>query len=368
MIDIDIQSTRGDFELQTAFTAPSGSVTALFGASGAGKSTLLEIVGGALRPTRGHVRCGGAALTDVAAGLFVPIERRSIGWIFQEGVLFPHLDVAENLDYGARRATDRPSLPRARIIDILGIGALLRRRPHQLSGGERQRVAIGRALLSRPRLMLLDEPLAALDVPRKLEILTLLEALRREFAIDMLYFTHSLGVVLRLADHLVVLDRGTTVAAGPLDALLGRTDTPLLSQRPDAGALLNLAVIANDGIGSVTARIGTQSLVISADVPRGRTVRAYILANEVMLATEKPAAISVRNVLRSTVTRLTQRLDGSVLVELALEGGSPADRLLANITATAARELGIEPGRAVHALVKSVSVDAPAGMRAIETA
>lgn len=368
MIDVDISYSRAEFDLTTAFAAPRGSVTALFGASGAGKSTVLGVVGGALGPTRGHVRCDGMTLTDVATGTFVPLEHRGIGWVFQDGVLFPHLDVAENLEFGARRTRGGPTVPRARMIEMLGIGGLLRRYPRQLSGGERQRVAIGRALLARPRLMLLDEPLASLDVPRKLEILALLESLRREFAVTMLYVTHALGEVLRLADHLVVLDRGYTVASGPLETLLGRTDTPLLSQRPDAGALLNLSVVANDGAGNVTARIGDQMLVVSADVPRGRQVRAYVLANEVMIATEKPSQISVRNVLRSTVLRLANRTDGSILVELALAGGGPGDRLLANVTAAAVRELALEPGRDVHALVKSVSVDAPAGVRAIETA
>jgi molybdate transport system ATP-binding protein len=367
MIDVDVRFERDDFSLQVAFTAPPGSVTALFGASGAGKSTLLDIVGGALRPASGHVRYAGATLTDTARDFHVPVEERGIGWVFQEGLLFPHLDVHDNLNFAARRAKAGLQIPRARILEVLGLGALLRRRPHELSGGERQRVAIARALLSRPRLMLLDEPLASLDAPRKLEILALLETLRREFAVPMLYVTHSLGEVLRLADHMVVLERGRAVASGAIGDLFGRTDTPLLSERADAGALLDLQVIANDRAGSVTARIGAQTMVVAADVRVGTNLRAYVLANEVILASARPTGISVRNVLQSVVTRLAHRNDGSVMVELALGETDSPHRLLANVTLAAARELGLAPGQAVHALIKTVSVDAPAGARAIGT-
>jgi molybdate transport system ATP-binding protein len=215
--------------------------------------------------------------------------------------------------------------------------------------------------------MLLDEPLASLDAPRKLEILALLETLRREFAVPMLYVTHSLGEVLRLADHMVVLERGRAVASGAIGDLFGRTDTPLLSERADAGALLDLQVIANDRAGSVTARIGAQTMVVAADVRVGTNLRAYVLANEVILASARPTGISVRNVLQSVVTRLAHRNDGSVMVELALGETDSPHRLLANVTLAAARELGLAPGQAVHALIKTVSVDAPAGARAIGT-
>jgi molybdate transport system ATP-binding protein len=319
---------------------------------------------------------GSEVLTDVATGVHRPLEQRRIGWVFQDGRLFPHLRVAQNLDYGARRR--RPAEPggtarngsgrgaaggirRDHVIEVLGIGALLGRWPRDLSGGERQRVAIGRALLSQPRLLLLDEPLASLDAPRKAEILAFLERVKAEFELPMLYVTHSLAEVLRLADHLVLLDAGRVIEQGAALEVIGRADTPLLAQRPDSGALVECVVAAHDpASGTTRLALGTQELVLpTIPAAAGARVRAYVLANEVILATEQPRGLSVRNALDARLLRILPRADGTALVELAVDG----HRLLAAVTQGAVRELALQPGMSLFALVKSVAVDAPAGAR-----
>ncbi len=363
MIDFDAGLARGDFRVDAAFDAPAGTTTALFGASGAGKSTLLALIAGALRPDRGRIRLDGEAVADAATGLHCPLERRRIAWVFQDGRLFPHLDVARNLDYGlARLPRGTPvRFARERVVDVLGLGALLERWPHSLSGGERQRVALGRALLSQPRLLLLDEPLASLDAPRRLEILGFLERARREFPLPMVYVTHSLAEVLRIADQLVLLEQGRVVASGAPADLAGRLDTPLLASRADAGALLQARVLAQEPDGSATRLdLDGQPLVVPRlEAAVGATVRAYVLASEVMIATEAPRGLSVRNVLPATVLRLATRADGAVLVEL----GCGRQPLLAAVSRGAVEELGLRPGQAVFALVKSVAIDAPVGGR-----
>ncbi len=368
--------TLGTFVLDLRFEAPERGVTALFGASGAGKTSALALLAGALRPTRGRVTVGDEVLTDVATGVHRPLEQRRIGWVFQDGRLFPHLRVAQNLDYGARRRRQaRPgdaaiassdaggsgTIGRDHVIEVLGIGDLLGRWPRDLSGGERQRVAIGRALCSSPGLLLLDEPLASLDAPRKAEILAFLERVKAEFALPMLYVTHSLGEVLRLADHLVLLDAGRVVEQGAALEVIGRADTPLLAQRPDSGALVECAVAAHDAAaGTTRLALGRQELVVPA-IPAvaGARVRAYVLANEVILATEKPRGLSVRNALDAQLGRILPRADGTAMVELAVDG----HRLLAAVTQGAVRDLALQPGMSLFALVKSVAVDAPAGAR-----
>jgi len=363
MIEFDAGIAREAFRVDASFTAPAAAATALFGASGAGKSTLLALLAGALRPDRGRIVFDGEVVADAARGTHLPLERRRIGWVFQDGRLFPHLDVARNLDYGlvrAPRAAPR-RFARERVIEVLDLGALLGRWPRDLSGGERQRVAIGRALLSQPRLLLLDEPLAALDAPRRLEILGFLERARREFPLPMVYVTHSLGEVLRIADHLVLLERGQVVGAGAPAELAGRLDTPLLAGRADAGALLQARVAAHDREGAATRLDlgGATLLTPPLEVAVGAPVRAYVLASEVMLATEQPRGLSVRNVLPATVLRLGARADSTVLVELDCAG----QRLLAAVSRGAVSELALAPGSAVFALVKSVSIDAPVSGR-----
>lgn len=261
------------------------------------------------------------------------------------------------------------------MIDTLGLGQLLERWPEQLSGGERQRVALGRALLAEPALLLLDEPLAAVDVPRKAEILSLLDRIKHEFALPMLHVTHSLAEVLRLADHLVLLDDGRVIAHDRIDALLGRADTPLLATRADAGSLLTLRIQPSGAeadawrldLEGQTVQIGREWSAnhSSANTLTGANadqIRAYVPANEVILATQQPVGLSVRNVLRADIVRLRDRHDGSVLVELAVG----RQHLLAAVTDAAVRSLDLVPGRTVFALIKSLSLDAPAGLRLLE--
>ncbi|MFM8480547.1 MAG: molybdenum ABC transporter ATP-binding protein [Gammaproteobacteria bacterium] len=364
-LTIDVAHERGDFRLETRFEAPATGVTVVFGASGAGKSTLLDLICGNLQPDRGTIRIGDQVFVDTVRGIHLAAEQRAIGWVPQDGLLFPHLDVAANLDFGARRSRRRqPAINTQQVIDTLGLGALLQRWPRTLSGGERQRVALGRALLSNPALLLLDEPLAALDAPRKAEILALLELIKREFAIPAIYVTHSLAEVLRLADHLVLLDAGRVVASDRIDALMGRAHTPLLSMRPDTGSLLTLRVTGRDpaGDGWLTMLEGQTVRIPLLPLAAGMSTRAYVPANEVIIATQAPQGLSVRNALQATILCLRDRGDGSVLVELAVG----AQRLLAAVTPAAVSALALAPEQSVYALVKSVSLDAPAGGRLLE--
>jgi molybdate transport system ATP-binding protein len=368
MIDFDAQAALGEFRLNVGFRVPEAGTTVLFGPSGAGKSTVLAILAGALRPVSGRIEVGAEIFADTARGIFMPLEKRRLGWVFQDGRLFPHLTVAQNLGYGLkRRGGHRPGVEWQRVVDVLGIARLLARWPRDLSGGERQRVAIGRALLAQPRLLLMDEPLASLDLPRKREILELLASIGTEFAVPIVYVTHSLAELVRLADHIVLLDRGQVVAQGPANDVLARSDAPLLAMRGDAGAIIEAPIAAqNAERGTTVLSLGAQALVVphlGGDV--GRRVRVHVIANDVILATERPRAVSVRNVLSASVTRLTAREDGAVNVELALSG---QHRLLATVTQEAARDLALAPGLPVFALLKSVAIDAPAGMRLLESA
>lgn len=364
MITLDVEFRRSDFRLSATFDAPSKGCTAVFGASGSGKSTLLDLLNGSLRPDRGRIAVDDNILVDVERGIFQPPERRSIGWVPQEGLLFPHLRVGRNLDFGTQRSPHRRGPSRSQVIDVLGLSALLDRWPHQLSGGERQRVALGRALLAHPALLLLDEPLAALDAPRKTEILALLDRIKQDFSIPSIYVTHSLAEVMRLADHLVLLERGQVVGSGAIRTLIGRVDTPLLSMRADTGSLLTLRRISKASEdGAQEASLEGQTVYLPVwPSDAGDEIRTYIPANEVILATQSPVGLSVRNVLRARIARIRDRGDGTVLVELSL--GSQT--LLAAVTPAAVKTLRLTAGLDVFALVKSVSLDAPAGLRLIE--
>jgi molybdate transport system ATP-binding protein len=354
VFEADLAVVRGGFRLEARFAAPTPGVIALFGPSGAGKSTLVNAIAG-LVPARGRIRLDGTVWQDDASGTNVPAERRRIGYVFQDARLFPHLDVAGNLDYGARRAPrDGHYVDRGELIALLGLGPLLGRRVHQLSGGERQRVALGRALLAQPRLLLLDEPLASIDAARRDEVLPYLESLRDRYAVPMLYVSHQYDEVLRLATQLVLLADGRIQGCGApgelsLDPALRR-----LIGTDAVGAVLDAEVTAVDaaaGLASVAIGPGRLRLPLPGAAP-GARLRLNVLARDVILATEPPHALSVRNVLEGTLAEVVAESPDEALAIVALGG----PRLLARVTRAAVEELGLTPGRRVWALVKAASL------------
>lgn len=356
MLDVSARHRLGAFSLDVNFSAQVPGVTALFGPSGSGKSTVLSIVAGLLRPQAGRVALGGSVLLDSAAGVDMAAERRRCAVVFQDAKLLPHLSVETNLRYGARRAPRDATGPEfAEVVGLLGIAPLLRRRPRALSGGERQRVALGRALLARPRLLLMDEPLAALDGARKLEILGFLERLRDVARIPVLYVTHALDEVDRLADTLVLMEAGRVLAAGPLEALAARTDLPALSGRRDAGAVLSCTVQAHDAARGLTrlAFPGAALQVPLRSEAVGVRLRLRLRARDVTVATEAPRGVSSHNVLPSTISAVAPAGPHEIYVTLQV-GPTP---LLARLTRDSVAELGLTPGRAVFALVKSTAFD-----------
>ncbi|MEZ5498517.1 MAG: molybdenum ABC transporter ATP-binding protein [Steroidobacteraceae bacterium] len=360
MLAVKVFRSLGARRFEFDFCSPAQGVTALFGASGAGKSTALALIAGALEPATGSVSLDGETWFDSAARINHPLHRRGIGWVFQDARLFPHLSVAGNLDFGASRLRQRPlRVQREQVIEVLAIAPLLGRRPQQLSGGERQRVALGRALLAQPRLLLLDEPLAALEAPLRSQIMSFIERIKREFTVPMLYVTHSQAEVLRLADHLLLIDDGRIVAHGRCEELFGHAGVPWLAAREDAGSLLHGRVLRQSE-GRASVAVGRQSLQLAdAALAAGETLRLFVPANDVILAREVPRAISVRNVLAARIRRLSERDRAVMLVELDCEGAT----LLAAITRAACEDMRLAEGEPVYALIKSVAIDAPAGRR-----
>ena len=354
-IDIRGRLARGGFTLALDLQVPAQGITALFGPSGSGKTTVLRCVAGLERASDARIAVAGEAWQDDAAGLFLPPWRRPLGYVFQEASLFDHLDVRGNLAFAQKRASPTATpIALAAVIELLGIGRLLAHQPWQLSGGERQRVAIARALASQPRLLLLDEPLASLDLPRRREILPWLERLHEELRIPMLYVTHSGDEVARLADHLVLLEAGQVRAAGPLAELLARVDLPALPAE-EAGALLEGRIDARDDAWRL-ARVafdGGAVWVADAGLAVGHAVRVRVLARDVSLALAPPQGSSIQNLLPCTVRALGVGAHPSqALVQLAC-GGS---LLLARITRRAVHELALAEGSAVWAQVKSAAL------------
>lgn len=360
-LEIALRHRFGTAAIDLAFTAPSPGITVLFGPSGSGKSTAIAAAAGLLRADSCRVAVGGTVLADSARGLFLPPERRGVGLVFQDARLFPHMSVAANLRYGLRRAPAPARIGFAEVVELLGIAALLDRRPHTLSGGERQRVAIGRALLRQPRLLLMDEPLASLDAARKAEILPYLARLKRRLDLPVLYVTHSLDELLELADHVVLIEAGRVRAAGPAAELTARADLPLAA-RDDAASLLACTLATQEperGLSRLDWN-GTPLWVPALAGAPGTALRLRVPAREVVLARADAApllgALSLHNVLAGRVAAIVPRADGrAVLVELATPGG----RLLARITPDAVTRLGLEPGRDVLGLVKSIALEIP---------
>ena len=342
----------GDFTLDVDLALPSHGVTALFGPSGSGKTTLLRCIAGLERASQGRLSVGGEVWQG--EGRWLPTHRRPIGYVFQEPSLFPHLTVLGNLRYGQRRGAGLDGERLDQAIALLGLRDLLGRPAGRLSGGERQRVAIARALAVGPRLLLMDEPLSALDLRRKLEILPYLERLHEALEIPLLYVTHSADEVARLADHLVVLEAGRSRAHGPLRETLVRLDLPIRLDE-DVGAVLDGTVTALDAPWHL-ARIefpGGGLWTPDRGLEVGRRVRVRVLARDVSLAREAPARSSIQNVLEGTVDALgDDDHPGLGLVRVRLGGSA----VVARLTRRAVAELELAPGQRVWVQVKSVAL------------
>jgi molybdate transport system ATP-binding protein len=341
------------FTLDVDLHLPARGVSVLFGPSGCGKTTLLRCLAGLQRAGQGRLVVDGERWQD-DGGHFVPTHRRGIGMVFQEAGLFPHLTVQGNLDYGLKRAgASRAMLDAA--VDLLGIGALLKRQPGALSGGERQRVAIARALATSPRLLLMDEPLAALDARRKLEILPFLDRLRRELTMPVVYVTHAIGEVMRLADHVVALDTGRATAEGPLHTMLARLDLPTLAQDEQAGVVLpctvaerqdrwQLARMDFDG-GSLWTRDNGH--------PIGQAVRVQVLARDVSLALSETGDSSIANHLPGTLQALAADVHPANQLALVRVGGV---LVMSRLTRRSAERLQLQTGQQLWVQVKAVAV------------
>lgn len=350
MLEIALRHAFAGFTLDADFRAPAG-VTVLFGRSGSGKTTIVNAVAGLLMPDEGRITSDGWTLLDTQRRIRLKPHRRRIGYIFQEGRLFPHLTVRQNLAYGAWFAPkDAPQEDMPRVIEMLGIGPLLDRRPGALSGGEKQRVAIGRALLSAPRLILADEPLAALDEARKSEILPYFERLRDEVNVPILYVSHSASEVARLATTVVALRDGRVASAGPPDKVL--SDVGAMGTR-GAASVLTARVVAHhaDGMTELAGTAGTLWLP-QVNAHEGATIRVRIAAQDVILSRARPDGLSALNLLAGTVAEVRPGQGPGAMVTLDMGG----ERLVARITRRSGNALGLAAGQPCHAIIKAVSV------------
>jgi molybdate transport system ATP-binding protein len=353
---VRLRVPRAGFTLDVDLSLPASGISVLFGASGSGKTTLLRCVAGLERAQQGLVQIGAELWQDEAQRIFLPTWRRPLGYVFQEASLFEHLTVQGNLQFGLKR-TRAPAAGLDAAITLLGIAPLLARWPAQLSGGERQRVAIARALATQPRLLLLDEPLAALDAARKQEILPWLERLRDELHTPMLYVTHSADELARLADHVVLLDQGRVAGAGAVGEMLSSLNQPVL-QGEDVGAVLPARIAERDARWHLCrADFDGGSLWLrDSGLPLGQAVRLRVLARDVSLLTEaprEPATTSIQNHLPCTIEALAPDHHPSQVLVRARVGGS---MLLARITARALHALALQPGQAAWLQLKSVAL------------
>ena len=352
-LTIDVEHRQGSFDLAIDL-AIGGGLTALFGPSGSGKTTLVNLVAGLIRPERGKIAFDGEVWVDASEHCFVPPHRRRIGYVFQEARLFPHMTVRSNLRYGARFAPrGEPGETLETVVELLRIGHLLDRRPALLSGGEKQRVALGRALMAKPRLLLMDEPLSALDNDLKAAILPDIERMRDEAGIPILYVSHSIEEVTRLATRVVIMEAGKTVAIGRPDEVLNVVSTAAGTMRP--GSFLHAVVTGHspdEGLTFAESKAGPLFLR-ATDIPVGAHIRAFVPTSEVVLATSLPDGISTLNRLKGRVEEVGES-GTAVMVSIDCNG----DRVLAEITRRSAANLGLVQGMAINLLFKTVSIAA----------
>jgi molybdate transport system ATP-binding protein len=353
MLSVDIRKRYGDFQLGAAFAADGPQVTALFGRSGAGKSCLVRLLAGLDRPESGRIQLGERILVDMAHGIFLPAYQRRVGLVFQDSRLLPHYSVRGNLTFGLKRT------PRAerfvdfdQVVALLGLGALLDRRPASLSGGEKQRVAIGRALLSSPQMLLMDEPLASLDGARKAELLPYIARLAEHFRLPVLYVSHDPEEILRIAGNMLLLEEGRMVAEGPVESVMSRPEFAAAAGRPSLITVIRATIGGHDEMNHTSRLVfaGGQITVPRLELPKGSAVRARIAADHVILARQKVEGLSVRNQLPGRVIALEPR---GAMVDVLVDIGCP---LHAELTLQACQDLALAPGMAVMALIKSSAI------------
>ncbi|SHF24124.1 molybdate transport system ATP-binding protein [Modicisalibacter ilicicola DSM 19980] len=354
-LTLEVDKRLGDFLLKASLTVPARGVTALFGASGSGKTSLLRLIAGLDTPDKGVIRIGEHSLVDTRQGVFVPPHRRRLGVVFQEARLFPHYRVRGNLTYGMR--------PGARsrfddIVDLLGISPLLNRFPATLSGGEARRVAIGRALLTEPRLLLMDEPLTGLDGARKQELLRYIARLARDIDIPIVYVSHDPDELIAIADHLVLLDQGRVLAHGRLDELLTRFDLTEYLGGFDAASVITATVADHDhhyALTQLRLEDGQRLTIPLVDDPPGTTLRLRIPIRDVALALSKPEQVSYRNQLSARVEQIGLVAGNKTSIEVRLRVGEQI--LRARLTRKSFDELGVKEGISIVALIRSVAFD-----------
>ena len=344
-----------DFTLETDLQLPARGVTVLFGPSGCGKTTLLRCIAGLERASQGLLQVRETVWQDSERRYFLPPYQRPVGYVFQEPSLFEHLSVRGNLEFGQKRIPARERrIALEQALELLGIEHLLERMPQHLSGGEKQRVAIARALAVSPQLLLMDEPLAALDLPRRQEILPFLARLHQELEIPMLYVTHSPQEVTRLGDHLVMLEQGRVVASGDLQETLTRLDLPVAQSR-QASTVLSVTVCGHEtayGLTEACFNGGRMLLPLREAIDTGTVLRLRIYARDVSLTLQQPQQTSILNVLPATITRTVAGEEGQTIVQLSLGG----TRLLAHVTRKSADVLGLQPGLPVFAQIKVTAI------------
>jgi molybdate transport system ATP-binding protein len=353
--EVDVERRLNHFKIQVRFTSDA-PITALFGRSGAGKTSLINMISGLLRPARGRIVVDGRVLFDDKQRINVPPRKRRIGYIFQEARLFPHLTVYQNLLYGRWfTPSDKRYVDEDKVIALLDIAHLLNRRPAGLSGGEKQRVAIGRALLASPRLLLMDEPLASLDAAHKSDILCYIERLSAHMLIPIVYVSHSIEEITRLAHTLVVVSKGKVAAAGALSEITSRLDLQPLLGRYEAGAVIATCIVAHDERFGLTrlAFSGGELRAPRISMPLGATVRVHIRARDVAIALDARAGLSIQNVLPARIVEITHESGPYAEVRLDVNGAP----LLARITKRSVHDLGLACGCAVFALIKSIALD-----------
>ena len=355
MIDLNLKHRFDGFELDIQFQGAARDITAVFGRSGTGKTSIINAIAGLLPLDSGHIRIGDHVLFDSERGIDIPAHQRHVGYVFQDGRLFPHINVRGNLLYGARSRQDRAApFTLEDITKLLEISSLLERKPAFLSGGEKQRVAIGRALLSHPRILLMDEPLASLDSQLKADILPFIERVRDELSVPVLYVSHAIDEVIRLADHMVLVSAGKVAAEGRVEEIMSRLDLQPLTGPADAGAVIPVTYAGYDKSFELAELNFDGGTIKVADLqaPVGTRLRAHIRARDVSLMLARPENTSVLNIFHGTIIEIRD-VPGPQM-DFLIDTGTP---LVARVTRKSAHDLGLKVGQQVYALVKAVAID-----------